>query len=278
MAATGTAPRPFVFVLMPFAQSYDDVYELAIRAACDAAGAYAERVDKQIFDGSILERLYNQIAKADLLVADLSERNANVFYEVGYAHALGKTTILVTRDAADIPFDLQHYPHVVYGNSLAALRDELTRRVAWHLQHPAEAATSAPDVRVIVNEVPLPSAPPVKVRFRGTDRSFRLHLAVQNAARERIRVLDFQAALVTPDSVGAVRDDAAFSFPCARAGDERVYAFPEPVRLLPEQWRVLNCIAVSAPDVLHSGSQLACSLRLYFESGPVELPFSLEVA
>ena len=88
---TDTAPKPFVFVLMPFASEFDDVYKLAIRPAADAAGAYCERIDEQIFADNILARLYNQIAKADLLVADMTGRNANVFYEVGYAHALGKT-------------------------------------------------------------------------------------------------------------------------------------------------------------------------------------------
>ena len=129
-----TSPRPFAFVLMPFATGFDDVFKLAIQAACADAGAYAERVDQQIFTGNILERVFNQIAKADLIVADMSERNANVFYEVGYAHALGKTTILLTRRAEDIPFDLQQYPHIVYGDSLSRLKTELVRSVRWHLR------------------------------------------------------------------------------------------------------------------------------------------------
>ena len=40
--------------------------------------------------------------------------NPNVFYEVGYAHALNKRVILLTETAEDIPFDLKHTPHVVY--------------------------------------------------------------------------------------------------------------------------------------------------------------------
>ena len=52
MADTG--PKPFVFVLMPFREDFNDIYALGIKAACDAAGAYCERVDEQIFMGSIL--------------------------------------------------------------------------------------------------------------------------------------------------------------------------------------------------------------------------------
>lgn len=82
-------PKPFVFVLMPFSSDFDDAYKLGIKKACKEAGAYAERVDEQIFDEQILERVYNQIAKADLIISDMTGRNPNVFYETGYAHALG---------------------------------------------------------------------------------------------------------------------------------------------------------------------------------------------
>jgi hypothetical protein len=122
-----TAPKPFVFVLMPFDIDFNDIYEIGIKEAAEAAGAYAERIDKQIFTENILERLYNQINKADVVVADMTGRNPNVFYEVGYAHALGKIVILLTKKADDIPFDLQHYPHIVYGNSLSGLRSDLSK-------------------------------------------------------------------------------------------------------------------------------------------------------
>lgn len=62
-----TRPKPFVFVLRPFASEFDDIYQLGIKVACDKAGTYAERVDEQIFQGSILERVYNQISKADII-------------------------------------------------------------------------------------------------------------------------------------------------------------------------------------------------------------------
>lgn len=59
-----TSPKPFALVLMPFSKAFEDAYELAIRPACESAGAYAERVDQQAFAGSIIERVCNQISKA----------------------------------------------------------------------------------------------------------------------------------------------------------------------------------------------------------------------
>jgi hypothetical protein len=132
-----TTPKPFVFVLMPFDVAFGDIYKLGIKPAAEGAGAYCERIDEQIFVESILSRIYNQIAKADLIVADMTGRNPNVFYEVGYAHALGKTTVLVTKNSDDIPFDLKHYPHIIYGSSIAGLKDELGRRIEYHLANPA---------------------------------------------------------------------------------------------------------------------------------------------
>jgi nucleoside 2-deoxyribosyltransferase len=136
-----TKPKLFCFVLMPFDKAFDDVYKIGIKESCEAAGAYCERVDEQIFNERILDRIYNQIAKADVVIADMTGRNANVFYEVGYAHALGKTTVLLTSKADDIPFDLKHFSHIVYGNSLIDLRSQLTKHVKWFVENPPTGET-----------------------------------------------------------------------------------------------------------------------------------------
>jgi nucleoside 2-deoxyribosyltransferase len=119
---------------MPFDGDFDDIYKLGIKQSCIDAGAYCERVDEQIFEESILERIYNQISKADIVIADMTNRNPNVFYEVGYAHALGKATILLTKNSQDIPFDLKHYPHIIYDNKITKLKEELTTRVKWYVE------------------------------------------------------------------------------------------------------------------------------------------------
>lgn len=126
-----TMPKPFVFVLMPFDSAFDDIYKFGIKGACDDVGAYAERVDEQIFSEGILDRIFNQISKADVIIADMTGRNPNVFYEVGYAHALGKIVILLTQSAQDIPFDLKHRQHTVYGGKIDTLRTDLIPKLQW---------------------------------------------------------------------------------------------------------------------------------------------------
>lgn len=128
-------PKKFVFVLMPFENSFDDIYTFGIKQTCIDLGFYCERVDEQIFHERILDRIYNQISKADLIVADMTNRNANVFYEVGYAHALGKNVILLTQNADDIPFDLKHFPHIIYKNHIKTLVTGLKPRLEWFLSN-----------------------------------------------------------------------------------------------------------------------------------------------
>ena len=115
-----------IFVLMPFSADFMDVYRLAIQPAAAECGMTPSRVDEQnFFKESILERIYNQIKEADIIVAEMSGQNPNVFYEVGYAHALRKPCILLTKSADHIPFDLKHHRHIVYSSSISFLKEKL---------------------------------------------------------------------------------------------------------------------------------------------------------
>lgn len=128
---TSTDNEIFAFVLMPFDGAFDDVYKLGIKETASQLDISAERVDEQIFQEGILERIYRQIDVADLVIADMSGQNPNVFYEVGYAHAKGKLCILMTKNADDIPFDLKHHRHIVYGDSINGLRESLAEELVW---------------------------------------------------------------------------------------------------------------------------------------------------
>lgn len=121
----------FAFVLMPFHEDFDDIYKMGIKETASTLDILAERVDEQIFQEGILERIYRQIECADIIIADMSGQNPNVFYEVGYAHAREKTCILLTKNSEDIPFDLKHHRHIIYGSSITNLRGSLISELAW---------------------------------------------------------------------------------------------------------------------------------------------------
>lgn len=84
-----------------------------------------------MFAEGMLDRIYNQIEAADIIIADMSNKNPNVFYELGFAHGMDKLCILLTSDANDIPFDLKHHRHIVYGKSITFLKDELIKNLKW---------------------------------------------------------------------------------------------------------------------------------------------------
>ncbi len=188
---------------MPFDEFFGDVYQLGIKPAAEGAGAYCERIDEQIFAESILQRIYNQIAKADLIVADMTGRNPNVFYEVGYAHALGKTVILLTRNTDDIPFDLKHYPHIIYGGSIAGLKDDLGKRIAYHLANPTREAPPelSPLEFTIAGSVIEPGVV-IEVRMdRNTLREFRktIIIGVNNPGENVVAWKGRAVGLVLPE-------------------------------------------------------------------------------
>lgn len=140
----------FAFILMPFDSSFDDIYKMGIKETAASLGIKAERVDEQIFQEGILERIYRQIDLADIIVADMSGQNANVFYEVGYAHAKNKLCILLTNNSSDIPFDLKHHRHIVYGNSITNLREMLFDELTWAKGEIENVKTSR--IKVVLNK------------------------------------------------------------------------------------------------------------------------------
>lgn len=195
---------------MPFSDDFADVYSIGIKEACAIAGAYCERVDEQIFVESMLDRIYNQIAKADFVIADMTGRNANVFYEVGYAHALGKRTILLTRDAADIPFDLKHYPHIVYKDKVSYLRDELTKRVEWHIQNPVgEKRDSRIGIDAYVNNLPFDHSEVVHTVTSGKRPYFTI--TIHNNSSQTFSPDDIKIGIVTTDDLKRCRTQGSTS-------------------------------------------------------------------
>lgn len=99
------------FVIMPFDQEFDAVYTDLIAKPLTDAGFLVQRADDVDTRQNVLVDVVRGIADADLVVADLTAANPNVFYELGLAHAMGVPTVLIAHQesADDIPFDLRQY-------------------------------------------------------------------------------------------------------------------------------------------------------------------------
>jgi nucleoside 2-deoxyribosyltransferase len=117
------------FVLMPFSDEMLDVFILGIRWAADKLNVVAERSDDLEHNGEIIQEIRNAISEYEIIIADTTGANPNVCYEVGYAHALGKPTILICRRGENLPFDLQGTNHLFYDNILG-LREPLKKKIS----------------------------------------------------------------------------------------------------------------------------------------------------
>jgi hypothetical protein len=102
------------FVLMPFKKELDDIYYFGIRQPLEQSGYVVQRADEIQFTGGIVERIRQSIEEADVIIAEMTDANPNVYYEVGLAHAMSKPVILITRSIENLPFDLRGMRHITY--------------------------------------------------------------------------------------------------------------------------------------------------------------------
>jgi len=104
---------------MPFDNRFNPIYENIIKKVIKKFGLNCKRADEIFGTEPIIKYIWEHIKKARILIADITGRNANVFYELGLAHAINKEVILITQNIRDIPFDLKHYRCIVYEDSVA---------------------------------------------------------------------------------------------------------------------------------------------------------------
>lgn len=132
------------FVLMPFGPPIGDYYQQIYEPAIRKAGLRPVRADADIFGtGKIIDQIWEGINAAKVLVAELTNRNPNVFYELGLAHALDKPVVLVSSNEDDVPFDLKHIRVIYYNVSDPFWGQKLIEKVAENilsaLTNPEEA-------------------------------------------------------------------------------------------------------------------------------------------
>lgn len=102
------------FVMMPFGEWFDKYYQDIYVPAIKDAGFEPVRADELFTTGSVVEQIWEQIRKAKVLLADLTGKNANVFYELGLAHADRKPVVFTAGQVEDVPFDLRHLRVIIY--------------------------------------------------------------------------------------------------------------------------------------------------------------------
>ncbi len=126
------------FVVMPFRPELRYMY-LFIKQHIEATfpGVSCERGDDKILTRPILEKVAGYIKQADVVIADCSGRNPNVFYELGMAHALDKPVVLITYDEIqEAPTDIRAFEFIRYSDDEKSFADKLDKALGQILGNP----------------------------------------------------------------------------------------------------------------------------------------------
>lgn len=122
------------FVLMPFTTELTQIYQTVIKPTVERTefGLVCKRADDIKSNRAIIQDIWKSICEARIVIADMSNLNPNVMYELGIAHTIGKETILLyqkTKEELRFPFDLSHIRRIEYENTMPgakALENELS--------------------------------------------------------------------------------------------------------------------------------------------------------
>ena len=109
------------FVVMPFENEVaNDIYRLSTKPICEEFNLEVQRADEIFTTNPILDDILLAIKEATIIIADISGKNPNVFYELGISHLLKQNqTIMITNDEFEkIPFDISHFRIIKYENSI----------------------------------------------------------------------------------------------------------------------------------------------------------------
>lgn len=118
-----SAMKSDIFVVMPFSDELKPVYTDHIRKVAEKLGRTVSRADDFFTANSIISDVWDAINTASVLVADCTGRSPNVFYEIGIAHTLGKSVVLIAQSEDDIPFDIKYKRTILYEFTPRGMQD-----------------------------------------------------------------------------------------------------------------------------------------------------------
>jgi hypothetical protein len=111
--------RPRAFVIMPFHAGLTFVHSV-IERSIQAYDIDCVRADQISISRPVMEDVKTEIAEADLVVVDFTDKNPNVYYEAGLADAWKKDWIILAQSTDDLTFDVRHIRCILYSNRMGA--------------------------------------------------------------------------------------------------------------------------------------------------------------
>lgn len=162
------------FITIPFTSPFDLYYETIYKPAIKAADLVPVRADDLFRPSVIVADFWKMIQDAAVLLAELTTKNANVFYELGLSHAIGKPVVLISETMADVPFDLQQLRVILYDKDDPAwghkLGNEITASLKETLESPIEAIPTIFSKKI---EIHVPEQSILQARLNDLDQKIR---------------------------------------------------------------------------------------------------------
>lgn len=131
-----------VFVIMPFRQEFNDVWTGGIKRACEELGLNPIRVDMINRSTNITDDIVGSINSCHIAIADVTDNNPNVMFELGYAIAKSKPNIIISQSSDYLPFDIRHLRTIVYANSWSGIEDLKVKLMEFLKEAPKNASSS----------------------------------------------------------------------------------------------------------------------------------------
>ncbi len=126
-----------IFVMMPFKSEMKHLYETCMKPAAQSLNMSINRGDDFFTKHPIVKDIWSAIYHCRMVIADCTGKNANVFYELGMTHTVGKPVILIAQNTSDIPFDIQGHRYIIYTDmpeGLTKLTNDLILKIPKALE------------------------------------------------------------------------------------------------------------------------------------------------
>lgn len=120
------------FIIMQFTTPYNELFADVIKPICEKHYIEAVRADETYGPGHILPDIMQQIFLAKFIIAEITPPNQNVFFEVGYAHAMRKPIIFIAEKTKELPFDVSGFRVLFYENSIRG-KKKIEEGLAKHI-------------------------------------------------------------------------------------------------------------------------------------------------
>lgn len=123
ITVTSLKEKSVLFAIMPFASEFQDVWIGGIKRAANGTGFFPVRIDMLTKSTDINDDIVNVIKMSKIVVVDVTNKNPNVMFELGYALACKKPHVIISQSNEFLPFDIQNIRTLIYRNSWQGIED-----------------------------------------------------------------------------------------------------------------------------------------------------------